>query len=58
MIIKFSKKKKNFNWLDLGCGNGEFLQSVERKNINGFGFDLNQKDIEFAKKKKIECFKI
>ncbi len=57
MIIKFSKKKKNFNWLDLGCGNGEFLQSVERKNINGFGFDLNQKDIEFAKKKKLNVLR-
>ena len=56
-IIEFSKKKKNFNWLDLGCGNGEFLQSVKRKGIRGFGFDLNQKDISLAKKKKLNVLR-
>ena len=50
-ILKFTKKKKNLNWLDLGCGNGEFLKSVKTKGIRGYGFDLNQKDIFLAKKK-------
>jgi len=56
-ILKFSKKKKNFNWLDLGCGNGEFLKSVKRKGIRGYGFDLNQKDIFLAKKKKLNVLR-
>lgn len=53
-ILKFCKIKKNFNWLDLGCGNGEFLQAVKKKSINAYGFDLNQKNINFAKKKNLK----
>ena len=40
------------HWLDMGCGNGEFLQQV-KKIIIPCGFDLNEKDIKFAK--KIKC---
>ena len=56
-ILKFTKKKKNLNWLDLGCGNGEFLKSVKTKGIRGYGFDLNQKDIFLAKKKKLDVLR-
>tara|TARA_Y100000385_G_C12918789_1_gene561617 strand:- start:121 stop:915 length:795 start_codon:yes stop_codon:yes gene_type:complete len=58
-ILKFSKKKKNFNWLDLGCGNGEFLHSIKSrsKGVKGYGFDLNQRDINLAKKKKLNVFR-
>ena len=56
-VLKYSKKKKNFNWLDCGCGNGEFLESVRKKGVKGFGFDLNEKDIKFAKKKKLKVIR-
>ena len=56
-VLKYSKKKKNFNWLDCGCGNGEFLESVRKKGIRGFGFDLNEKDIKLAKKKKLNVIR-
>ena len=56
-ILEFSKKKKNFNWLDCGCGNGEFLLSVKKKGIKGFGFDLNEKDINLAKSKRLNVLR-
>lgn len=56
-VLKYSKKKKNFNWLDCGCGNGEFLESVRKKGAKEFGFDLNEKDIKFAKKKKLKVIR-
>ncbi len=51
------KKSKNINWLDLGCGNGEFLISAKKKGVKTYGFDLNEKDIKLAKKKGIKAFR-
>ena len=56
-VLKFLKKKpKKVKWLDLGCGNGEFLLSAKRKGIKVYGFDLNQRDIRYAKKKGINAY--
>ena len=56
-VLKYVKKKKNFNWLDCGCGNGEFLESARNKGAKAFGFDLNERDIKFAKKKKLNVIR-
>jgi len=56
-IIGFIKKDlKKVKWLDMGCGNGEFLIPAKKKGINVFGFDLNQRDIRLAKKKGINAY--
>ena len=52
-VLNFLKKKpRNTKWLDLGCGNGEFLLSAKKNGVKVYGFDLNQKDIRYAKKKR------
>lgn len=55
-VLKFCKIKnrKNLKWLDLGCGNGEFLSQVKNKGIDAYGFDLNKKDVDMALKKKLK----
>ena len=56
-VLKFLKKDlKKTKWLDLGCGNGEFLIPAKKKGIQVYGFDLNQKDINYAKKKGIKAY--
>ena len=55
-VSKFLKKK-NVRWLDLGCGNGEFLSQVKEYGYQPYGFDLNEEDIKKCKKKKNSCFK-
>ena len=52
-VLKFIKKRK-LNWLDMGCGNGEFLKAVRRKGITVHGFDLNKRDIYLARKKGLK----
>ena len=57
-VLKFVKKNKKKNkWVDLGCGNGEFLSQVRRRGVAAYGFDLNKKDIDLAKKKKLKVYK-
>ncbi len=56
-ILKFIKKRKKAKWADLGCGNGEFLSQVKKRGIDAYGFDLNKKDIELAKKRKLKVYK-
>lgn len=56
-VLEFLKIKSNMHWLDMGCGNGEFLQQVKKNRIIPCGFDLNEKDIKFAKKKKLNVFR-
>jgi len=56
-VLKFVKKKyKYIKWLDLGCGNGEFLLPAKKRGIKVYGFDLNQKDIKYAKRKGINAY--
>jgi len=57
MVLKYFKRKKNAKWLDAGCGNGDLLENVKKRNIIPFGFDLNEKDIYLAKKKGINAFR-
>ena len=56
LILKHIKNKKNLNWLDLGCGNGEFLLSVKKRGIKPYGFDLNTEDVRLAKTKGLNVF--
>ena len=56
-VLKFKKNKKNVKWLDLGCGNGEFLLQVKNKGIDAYGFDLNKKDVSLANKKKLKVIR-
>lgn len=56
-VKKHLSKVKGKNWLDLGCGNGEFLSEVKKAGFNTFGFDLNERDVFLANKKKLKVFK-
>lgn len=57
MVLKYFKRKKNAKWLDAGCGNGHLLENVKRRKIIPFGFDLNERDIDLAKKKRVNAFR-
>lgn len=47
--VKTSKKKiKNF--LDIGCGTGELVFEISKKNINSLGVDFSEKMISQCKK--------
>ena len=48
-LIKTYIKKKNVNILDIGCGPAEILDKI--KNINYYGYDINQNYINYAKNK-------
>jgi cyclopropane fatty-acyl-phospholipid synthase-like methyltransferase len=41
--------------LDIGCGQGEFLQKVKDQNITTFGIDLSNEQIKAARVKKLSC---
>lgn len=49
-VNQYIKPFKNCNLLDIGCGNGHFLEYYP-KDINYYGFDLNQNYINDAKEK-------
>ena len=42
------------NILDIGCGQGYFLENLLINNKNCFGIDLSKKQIEFCKEKGLE----
>jgi len=56
-ILKHIKKRKNLKWLDMACGNGEFLTQVKKRGVKPYGFDLNADDVRRAKKKGLNVFR-
>lgn len=36
------EKRKDLKILDYGCGYGSLLEGLDRENLNGYGFDINQ----------------
>jgi len=56
--LEFNRTNKKINFLEVGCSNGIFLQSLKKKlgNINIFGIDPSKKAIEELKKKNIKCY--
>ena len=58
--FSFFLNKKIRNMLDVGCGNGDFLNNfLKNKKIKKFGIEPSQKTIDFCKKrhKKIKFIK-
>ncbi len=47
-------EKELDNILDIGCGQGYFLQNLALNNKKAFGIDLSQSQIDFCKEKGIE----
>ena len=41
------------NVLEIGCGNGTFLQMLEDKDIRGYGIDINEDFILYCKRKDL-----
>lgn len=41
--------------LDLGCGDGIFLEHLKSKGVDGIGFDISERAIELAKARGISC---
>tara|TARA_B100000575_G_C23142504_1_gene665396 strand:+ start:4265 stop:5281 length:1017 start_codon:yes stop_codon:yes gene_type:complete len=56
-VLNGIKRKKNLKWVDMACGNGEFLSQVKKSGVKPYGFDLNEDDIKRAKKKGISAFR-
>lgn len=46
---------KKYPVLDIGCGRGEFLETLKRHGIRGIGIDINSDMVERAKKKGMEA---
>jgi len=53
-FLSFIMDKKLDNILDIGCGQGYFLENLLLNNKNCFGIDLSEKQIEFCKAKGLE----
>jgi len=49
-INKFIKSKKEINILDIGCSTGFFLDIAKEKRWKTFGIELNEKEVNIAKK--------
>lgn len=41
--------------LDLGCGDGIFLEFLKNKGINGIGLDISERAVELAKSRGLDC---
>ncbi len=54
-ILKIAKSER-FSIADIGCGYGRLYEIIKQRNLNGkvkyFGFDINQKLINFCKNNK------
>jgi len=53
--LKYFRSRTNV--LDLGCGEGNFLELLKKENIEGEGVDINSSYVEKARKKnlKVTC---
>jgi methionine biosynthesis protein MetW len=41
--------------LDLGCGDGIFLEHLKKRGINGIGLDISERAVELAKSRGLDC---
>lgn len=41
--------------LDLGCGDGIFLEHLKRKGVEGIGLDISESAIKLAKSRGVDC---
>lgn len=57
-IIKqnLSGNKKKIDILDIGCGDGKFLESLDRNNFERFGLEINPEGIRSARKKGLKIY--
>ncbi len=56
LMIELISKSKNSKVLDTGCGEGAFLQSLEKYGYNNVsGIELNKKMANFCSSKYISC---
>ncbi len=54
-LIDVLDPKKGESILDLGCGNGDFTELIQKAGCHTVGIDNNEKQVAEAKKKGIEC---
>lgn len=47
---------KKFPVIDIGCGNGEFVELLNKNGIRAIGLDLNKAMVDNVKKKGLEAF--
>jgi len=49
-------KKSKFSLLDIGCGGGYLLKEAEKKGIDAWGIEVNQRLIELLSKKGLKVY--
>lgn len=52
-----SVNKKQITILDIGCGGGDFLDSLDSKTFKKFGLEINKEGQELSRQKGIRTFK-
>jgi 2-polyprenyl-3-methyl-5-hydroxy-6-metoxy-1,4-benzoquinol methylase len=57
LLDKFEKYRKTNNILDVGCGDGYFLEVARNRGWNVFGTEYTNEAIGVCRSKKIEIFK-
>ena len=54
LLDTFEPFRKTNNLIDVGCGDGYFLEAAKRRNWNVFGTEFTQEAIEVCRKKGIQ----
>jgi 2-polyprenyl-3-methyl-5-hydroxy-6-metoxy-1,4-benzoquinol methylase len=58
LILKSSKRAHDrISILDVGCGNGTFLEALDGKKIEKYGLEINQEGCEICRSKGINVYK-
>jgi 2-polyprenyl-3-methyl-5-hydroxy-6-metoxy-1,4-benzoquinol methylase len=57
LLNKFEKYRKLNNILDIGCGNGFFLDEAKKRGWNVYGTEFYERSITICRDKKIEIAK-
>lgn len=56
LILKNLNKKNNISIIDIGCGEGIFLEKLNPEKFEKFGLEINSQAVEKCRKKNISMF--
>lgn len=56
LITKYFPKNKKLKILDIGCGTGAFLESLDDNKFEKYGIEVNKEGWQVCKEKKLKVF--